>query len=84
MDCSSNNEITGWEIPSIDNLFRIDPQLRMFEKEIRKRFVVRLNFDENLSFATDDFVRFLEKTCKHTFCHVSTSKSCEYHQFPTF
>jgi len=41
MDCSSNNETMGWEIPSIDNLFRIDPQLRMFEKEIRKQFVLR-------------------------------------------
>jgi len=35
----------GWEIPSIDNLLRIDPQLRMFEKEIRKRLVVSSVFD---------------------------------------
>jgi len=39
----------GWEITSMDNLFRIDPQLPMFEKEIRKRFVVSSVFDVNSS-----------------------------------
>jgi len=59
MDCSNNNEITGWEIPSIDNLFRIDPQLRMFEKEIRKRLVL-VKFLMNCTFTpkSNDFLGF--------------------------
>jgi len=58
----------GWEIPSIDNLFRIDPQLRMFEKEIRKRLVfVQFSMNCKLKSACDDFVRFLETASKCIF-----------------